>query len=323
MNFWSNLYDNTQVDLSEGIPSTLHGNKYEAIYEGLLASDQVFYFDDRADMVKQITKDGNYDYYFHAAGLDTTTAMPKDASFAGQVILGDLAEGTPTKAGVGAGVMLGFVPVVNTVTGARDTVASAHTYWNEPTYRNWVGLALSSASMLPVVGGFAKCEKGGIRLITAEEKLAAKALRAEAALANAERASARAKAVAEGIENGILRKVGKKSAGVVRSPFHHVFPDEFRTFFEAHGFTGAKDIDGFTRELELSTHQAIHGGGDWKLGRLWEGEWNQQIMKRLDQAEAQVRRTLNRDLNFEEVMEIGKKMMKEYKIDGPFVQYPK
>ena len=51
--------------------------------------------------------------------------------------------------------------------------------------------------------------------------------------------------------------------------------------FEKHGI----DIDEFAVDLEQATHEAIHGGGDWRLGRAaWEGEWNQQILLRLKQA---------------------------------------
>jgi hypothetical protein len=73
-------------------------------------------------------------------------------------------------------------------------------------------------------------------------------------------------------------------AGMARPPRHHVFPQEKRSWFEARGMKGAQDIDRFTVPLEVGHHQAIHGGGNWRLGRTWSGEWNNKVMQVLERA---------------------------------------
>jgi hypothetical protein len=105
--------------------------------------------------------------------------------------------------------------------------------------------------------------------------------------------------------------------GLTRQPRHHVFPQEHRQFFEERGFTGDLDIDNFTVELPESAHQAIHGGGNWRLGRKWEGEWNNRVITDLQKIEMQIGRTLTRDEIFDEVQ----KLMKRYEIDGTFIPY--
>ncbi|OJH37104.1 DUF2380 domain-containing protein [Cystobacter ferrugineus] len=78
-------------------------------------------------------------------------------------------------------------------------------------------------------------------------------------------------------------------------PRHHVLPKEFRTWFEKRGFTGEMDIDQFCVEMERAHHEAIHGGGNWKLGRQWPGEWNRMIMEALQEAEVAAGRMLTRN----------------------------
>jgi hypothetical protein len=98
-------------------------------------------------------------------------------------------------------------------------------------------------------------------------------------------------------------------------PRHHVLPEEFRAWFEKRGFTGAMDINKFCVELEMTKHQAIHGGGNWRLGRTWPGEWNQMIMRTLRDAETSSGRMLTRN----EILDIVAERMKEYRIPMNFV----
>jgi hypothetical protein len=101
-------------------------------------------------------------------------------------------------------------------------------------------------------------------------------------------------ALGEGPEVGGMRVTGRAGAGMAEPPQHHVMPKEHREWFEKRGFTGEMSIDQFCVELELAHHQAIHGGGNWRLGRMWAGEWNRMIMGALSDAEALAGRMLTR-----------------------------
>jgi hypothetical protein len=114
-----------------------------------------------------------------------------------------------------------------------------------------------------------------------------------------------------------MRLTGKAGAGMAEPPRHHVMPKEFREWFEKRGFTGKLDINKFCIKLEQAHHEAIHGGGDWKLGRTWPGEWNRMIMKVLRDAEVEAGRTLTRN----EILEIVARYMKEYRIPMKFVRW--
>ena len=94
-------------------------------------------------------------------------------------------------------------------------------------------------------------------------------------------------------------------------------PQEFREWFEKRGFTGEMDIDKFCVKLEQAHHQAIHGGGNWKLGRTWAGEWNRMIMEALLEAETTAGRMLTRN----EVLGTVAKRMKDYYIPMNFVSW--
>ncbi|HEY0096801.1 MAG TPA: DUF2380 domain-containing protein, partial [Archangium sp.] len=94
-------------------------------------------------------------------------------------------------------------------------------------------------------------------------------------------------ALGDGPEVRSMRVTDSAGAGMARAPRHHVMPKEFREWFEKRGFTGEMDINKFCVKLEQAHHQAIHGGGDWKLGRTWPGEWNRMIMEALYEAEAE------------------------------------
>jgi hypothetical protein len=89
-----------------------------------------------------------------------------------------------------------------------------------------------------------------------------------------------------------MKVTNTTGAGVARAPRHHVLPQEKRAFFEERGFTGDLDIDNFTVEMEVADHQAQHGGGNWRMGRTWPGEWNRLVMEKLQEAELQLGRRL-------------------------------
>jgi hypothetical protein len=122
-------------------------------------------------------------------------------------------------------------------------------------------------------------------------------------------------ALGEGPEVRGMHETGKAGAGMAERPRHHVLPDEFREWFEKRGFTGAMSIDQFCVELEMAKHQAIHGGGNWQMGRMWPGEWNQLIMRTLREAETLAGRMLTRS----EILNIVAENMREYKIAMNFV----
>ena len=86
-------------------------------------------------------------------------------------------------------------------------------------------------------------------------------------------------ALGDGPEVRAMRVTGRAGAGMAEPPEHHVLPQEFREWFEKRGFTGDMSIDQFCVRMEQASHQAIHGGGDWRLGRKWPGEWNQMVIR--------------------------------------------
>ncbi|WP_395857815.1 DUF2380 domain-containing protein [Cystobacter fuscus] len=101
-------------------------------------------------------------------------------------------------------------------------------------------------------------------------------------------------ALGDGPEVRGMRVTGRAGAGMNEPPRHHVLPKEFRAWFEKRGFTDEMDIDQFCIKMEQAHHEAIHGGGDWKLGRTWPGEWNRMIMNVLRESEVDAGRTLTR-----------------------------
>ncbi|MFY0562663.1 DUF2380 domain-containing protein [Archangium lansingense] len=113
-----------------------------------------------------------------------------------------------------------------------------------------------------------------------------------------------------------MRVTGKTGAGMAEPPEHHVMPKEFRAWFEKRGFTGKMSIDWFCVTLQQSHHQAIHGGGNWKLGRKWPGEWNRLTMETLYEAEAKAGRMLTRNTSLEIVAE----QMMKYRIPMNFIR---
>jgi hypothetical protein len=74
------------------------------------------------------------------------------------------------------------------------------------------------------------------------------------------------------------------------------------------------DIDEFCVQLETAKHQAVHGGGNWRLGRLWPDEWNRMIMEALVKAEREAGRMLPRSA----ILKIVAREMRRYKIPMNF-----
>jgi len=121
-------------------------------------------------------------------------------------------------------------------------------------------------------------------------------------------------ALGDGPEVRGMHETGRAGAGMADPPQHHVLPREHRVWFEKRGFKGAMDIDQFCVELELAHHQAIHGGGNWRLGRMWPGEWNRMIMEALREAELEAGRMLTRNA----ILKLVAKRMKDYGIPMNF-----
>jgi hypothetical protein len=124
-------------------------------------------------------------------------------------------------------------------------------------------------------------------------------------------------ALGEGPEVRGMHETGRAGAGMAERPKHHVLPQEDREWFERRGFKGDMDIDQFCVRLERAIHEAIHGGGNWRLGRTWPKEWNRMIMKALGEAEDEAGRMLTRS----EILKVVAGYMKEYKIPMNFTPW--
>ncbi|WP_338052861.1 DUF2380 domain-containing protein [Pyxidicoccus trucidator] len=124
-------------------------------------------------------------------------------------------------------------------------------------------------------------------------------------------------ALGDGPEVRGMHETGRAGAGMSEAPKHHVLPQEHRAWFEKRGFTGAMDIDQFCVKLETAKHQAIHGGGNWRLGRTWPGEWSQLIMQALREAETDAGRMLTRG----EILKLVGKRMKDYHLPMSFTPW--
>jgi hypothetical protein len=124
-------------------------------------------------------------------------------------------------------------------------------------------------------------------------------------------------ALGDGPEVRAMHETGKTGAGMAERPRHHVLPEEFREWFEQRGFRGAMSIDQFCVELEVAQHQALHGGGNWRMGRMWAGEWNRMIMGALRDAEMLAGRLLTRN----EILDIVAYHMKRNRIPMNFTRW--
>jgi hypothetical protein len=123
----------------------------------------------------------------------------------------------------------------------------------------------------------------------------------------------------EGQDVDDLQNVNKVGAGMKAKPQHHVFPQEYRKFFEERGFVGQRSIDKFVVKLSDADHQAIHGGANWKLARkVWkDGEWNNKVINTIKSEEI----IQGRKLGFEEIKAIVEKIMKDYGIPVRYENY--
>jgi hypothetical protein len=124
-------------------------------------------------------------------------------------------------------------------------------------------------------------------------------------------------ALGDGPEVRGMRVTDKAGAGMAEPPEHHVLPREFREWFEQRGFTGEMSIDKFCVRMERASHEAIHGGGNWQMGRMWPGEWNRMLMNELQKAETKAGRMLTRNA----ILNIVAKRMKDYSIPMKFVSW--
>lgn len=124
-------------------------------------------------------------------------------------------------------------------------------------------------------------------------------------------------AVAEAMENGVIRQVGRKAAGVLTkaelNPQHHIFPQAFRQWFANRKI----NIDKWVIVLDKATHDALHAGGGPGRGGGW---WNDTIMRRLLASEAK----LGRLLAPAEIEAAGRDLLKSLHLDSlPIVSYLK
>jgi len=121
--------------------------------------------------------------------------------------------------------------------------------------------------------------------------------------------------VKEAVENGSL-----SVSRPVKNTRHHVFPQnpKAKAWFSKRGV----NVDEYVVNLQEGEHQALHGGGDWKLGKTWKGEWNEEIMSRLRTAEKiQVAAGGGRLIPLQ-IETIGRQMMNDYGIGHlPFRRY--
>ncbi|MET0405772.1 MAG: DUF2380 domain-containing protein [Cystobacter sp.] len=113
-----------------------------------------------------------------------------------------------------------------------------------------------------------------------------------------------------------MRVTGKTGAGMAEPPRHHFMPKEFREWFQKRGFVDKMSIEWFCVTLPQAHHQAIHGGGYWKRGREWSGEWNRLLMGALYDAETKAGRMLTRT----EVLKVVAGYMKLYKLPMNFIR---
>lgn len=135
-------------------------------------------------------------------------------------------------------------------------------------------------------------------------------------------------------ETEAVYEANKGQAGMAEKPLHHVFPQNAkirirlsngetrlqnsRQWFQKRGFVGERDIDQSTVKMEEAYHQAVHGGGDYKLGKTDAFDWNSKVADTLGAAEAALG---GRMLTYDEIFAIVLKLMREYAIPQHFVPY--
>ncbi|MBM7119278.1 DUF2380 domain-containing protein [Archangium primigenium] len=192
---------------------------------------------------------------------------------------------------VGQGLAMGTPGVMM---GTRVVISAE---WVETMRR----LVRAGVLSLPAVGAAVRLQSGQVQMMGAPEELP-RGVR---------------EALGDGPEVRAMHPTDRAGAGMAESPRHHVLPREHREWFEQRGFTGELSIDRFCVRMEQAHHQAIHGGGDWRLGRTWPGEWNRMIMKALLDTEARSGRMLTPS----QLLKIVAGYMKEYDIPMNFMMW--
>lgn len=113
-----------------------------------------------------------------------------------------------------------------------------------------------------------------------------------------------------------------RDAGMVPDRHHH-FPQELERsgFYQERGFAKG-EIHEYTSEFAQGDHQALHGGGNYKLAKEhWpEGTWNERFKMDTANIEAALRRKMTR----EELLAYNMKLRKQFNVaDEPLVHYRK
>ena len=194
-------------------------------------------------------------------------------------------------AALGSGLMMGSGGVM---TGSRVVVSAE---WMEAMRR----LVQAGVIAVPVGGAAVQLNASQVLMSQAHDELP-KGVR---------------EALGEGPEVRGMRQTSRVGAGMAGPPRHHVLPREYRAWFEQRGFTGEMNIDQFCVEMEQASHEAIHGGGNWRLGRTWPGEWNRMIINALYDAETATGRMLTRS----EILKIVAHRMRIYNIPMSFIPW--
>ncbi|WP_198316621.1 DUF2380 domain-containing protein [Cystobacter fuscus] len=187
---------------------------------------------------------------------------------------------------------------INLVMGANDVMMGTRIVVSAEWVEMMRRLVQAGIISLPVVGTAVRIHAGQMMMAQSHDELP-KGVR---------------DALGDGPEVRAMRQTGKAGAGMAETPRHHILPREFREWFEKRGFTGEMSIDQFCVKMEQAGHEAIHGGGDWRLGRQWPGEWNQMLMKALREAESDAGRMLTRN----EILKIAAYRMRLYKLPMNF-----
>jgi hypothetical protein len=112
----------------------------------------------------------------------------------------------------------------------------------------------------------------------------------------------------EGPEVDAIHLTTPYRGGFARPPRHHIFPQAEQEWFAARGV----NIDDYTVQLAEALHQALHGGGNWKLGQLSADEWNAHLMGFLRSAES----AKGSRLNATEILFLSRDVIKYYGLEG-------
>jgi hypothetical protein len=124
-------------------------------------------------------------------------------------------------------------------------------------------------------------------------------------------------AVIEALEEGQINRASRQRAGVLTeaelNPQHHLFPQARSDWFSQRGIT----VDDHTVTIDRTLHDALHAGGGPGLGGGW---WNNEIMSRLNAAEAGLGN--GERLSASEILAIRDGMVQDFKLTGiPILPY--